>query len=393
MNKYYISLIAILMCYKLLGQTEDIYIENMSVYFDEVSCFTGSFFDYSDGELAVNSELCFVNFNEIDVELLPTSDLGRATINFTGSANSFLNTSNNIDQLIVGLSGADLYLTGELQISSLLALYNGRLIGGDYDLVYITNSQASAIENNNSVGNTSYVAGKIQRTVEPEGASYIFPVGDMNAYHPIIISNVDTQTNLLVYYDSDIDDYYNDSANTDYEFSTSGGWLVNYNGFTSFFNVSLSLLDQYGNLLSGRQNLFYTDYPFFFSSNPIIDKKSTVVDNFFILGSERYSKGMFSLTEYTDEYIYEYIEGEWVNFIIKDGTSESLFIIPHLENFEVLKIKIYNSIGALIFKSDNYTNNFDAREFKSGTYYYLVEALLKDGMLYNKKGIIEIVTK
>ena len=53
-----------------------------------------------------------------------------------------------------------------------------------------------------------------------------------------------------------------------------------------------------------------------------------------------------------------------------DGIND-FFIIENIERFPNSKLEIFNRWGKLVYKSDNYKNNWDGNDLNAGTYYYI----------------------
>ncbi len=54
----------------------------------------------------------------------------------------------------------------------------------------------------------------------------------------------------------------------------------------------------------------------------------------------------------------------------KDGTND-LFVIDGIELLDNCQLKIYNRWGRVVYKSDNYKNDWDGKDSAEGTYYYV----------------------
>lgn len=73
-----------------------------------------------------------------------------------------------------------------------------------------------------------------------------------------------------------------------------------------------------------------------------------------------------------------------------DGIND-YFIIENIEKYPNSKLEVFNRWGRIIFKDDNYKNDWDANGINSGTYYYLFYPNDSSGKLTIQKGFITII--
>ncbi len=77
---------------------------------------------------------------------------------------------------------------------------------------------------------------------------------------------------------------------------------------------------------------------------------------------------------------------DWINFISLSDGIDTRFTIRNLNTkYTKVKLSIYNSWGKRIYQSQNYQNEFDARKYPEGTYYYQVH--------YTQNGVNEEMYK
>ncbi|WP_316745705.1 gliding motility-associated C-terminal domain-containing protein [Pedobacter gandavensis] len=68
-----------------------------------------------------------------------------------------------------------------------------------------------------------------------------------------------------------------------------------------------------------------------------------------------------------------------------DGSNDT-FKVKGLENYPGTQVMIFNRWGNEVFRSDNYTNNWDGSQLNEGTYYYLILRREKSGQTTPFKG-------
>lgn len=75
------------------------------------------------------------------------------------------------------------------------------------------------------------------------------------------------------------------------------------------------------------------------------------------------------------------------NIITPNGdSSNDTFKVKGLENYPGTQVTIFNRWGNEVFRSDNYTNNWDGSQLNEGTYYYLILRREKSGQTTPFKG-------
>lgn len=67
------------------------------------------------------------------------------------------------------------------------------------------------------------------------------------------------------------------------------------------------------------------------------------------------------------------LDFELVNFIYVGVDNKTTFDIPGHSKYSNIRLSVFNHLGSMIFKSDHYYNEFDARNFPNGTYFYDLE--------------------
>ncbi|MDE5421156.1 gliding motility-associated C-terminal domain-containing protein [Ancylomarina sp. DW003] len=392
MKRIYTLLLTMFFAGYLFAQGGDLLVTNTSVHVNGIICLQGGYIDQSNGQLEINGELCFVNKDEIELVLSSGSALENAILNFKGNANTYLEVNDvSVKSLIVNITNGDLHQSGNLEITDNLQLFKGRVITDENGVLTVLNTSDHAIVFNNSQGNTSYVIGNLVRTIDQD-KSYAFPVGDESSFHPLELSEFKESNKIQVNYDSDLDDKWNDAnANSPMVFPGSGGWTVKAEQANASYEAIVSLLDKEGNLLEGKYALMYAKEDPFYQSKPIIDRDAEMKEPFYLAGYVPVQEGILAVIESRFGYLADKKELELVNTIVIDERSESYFIIPGMEDFQNINLKVYNSLGGLIFSSEDYQNNLNFRDYNDGTYYYYLKATMKDGSKLNKSNYVEIV--
>ena len=375
------------------SQSEGMYIGSEDIYVREILCISGSIEDQSNGRMDVQGELCFMNSEEVEIRLSPETDYLNTKFTYKGTdiATIFSNGA-IINSLEINSPGGDVKLGDVLVVDDQISLFNGRVIATEDHYLQLRNSSESALLFNNSVGNSAYVIGGLRRYMLP-GNMYFFPVGDVNGFHPILLSGINQEGMLKVTYDEQVDEnWLSQHPGSELNFSSGGGWIVDTENTTTF-EACLSLLGPEGTPLANKYAVFHsTDYPFY-HEKPIIDREASPCENFYLKGLQAYSDGVLAVVESNLGYLAKNKELELVNTIVIGSSSHYItrFIVPGMSDFQNIKLKVYNSLGGLIFSSNNYTNELDFRKYRDGTYYYYLNAKLKDGSVINKSDMIEIV--
>jgi len=327
------------------------------------------------GGLKVNSldafhnagKVCFTNQSNGFVTL-PSGDFGAGEFIFKGSANMELNMSGDESESKIQLANLRmnmptglLSLKGNLFISGVLNLEKGIINVDQTGSLLIGNTSTDAVLYNDSPSNQSYVNGYLSRKITA-GKKYFYPVGSTGFFHPFIIDKSSKDDIISVSFDESVPD---EIGNNDPDQTTalgvikSYGWRVESN--LNQFNKFSSGLSLYNTSLEGNANLLDI---YHFSE---ADSKGMIVPstlNASILKeSELHSSGLlaFSQSVSTDKFL---------NFIYVKGDNKTNFEVPYLSDYTNVSLKIYNHLGSLVFRNENYSNDLDLRSFSDGTYFY-----------------------
>lgn len=80
-----------------------------------------------------------------------------------------------------------------------------------------------------------------------------------------------------------------------------------------------------------------------------------------------------------------------VNVVEVRGDNNTKFLIKNFELYSVVKLKLMNIQGKVVYRSDHYDNSLEMRDFSRGAYYYVIEATLLNGRQEVLKGGMEVI--
>jgi len=317
---------------------------------------------------------------------LPSYFIGNGVLLLQGSSDiTLLGYDSSLGSLYAEMDGGDIYIDEDITITNKLKLISGKLITNFGNAVILTNSSQDAIDFTDDITNESYIQGSLSRSVKAN-AKYSYPVGDRYGFHPMYLYDSSGEGLLQVLYDEDIPSQWeNSNIRPSLHLYESGAWLLtNENGPDIDFKVGLSTLDSYGQILSEPYQIFYAnDFSF---SKPDMSYHSKAVDPYYLEGGLVKSGGIYSLAQ-SDMQL-----GELANTLIVNGRDDSRFKVD-LDNFQNVRLLVFDSFGREVFKRNSYNNDFDAQYFQSGTYYYYLTGKLVNGENIVRKNIIEVIHK
>ena len=316
-----------------------------------------------------NDGLIFFNSSAESTVDLPSGEYGSGELNFTGKANYNMNTGNGaarVGVLTMNLTDAAVALNGELTVSNKLQLKNGRVNVGNSSVLWIDNPSVDAVVvSNNTLINKSYVTGYLTRSVLA-GKRYEFPVGNTSDYHPFLVEKPKSTDVVSVLFDEEVPtEIHSYNANLASNMINSTGWRVE------------SDLNEQNDFLAGLSS-YNTGQEAFASQLEVVylsdlektgSVTSSILDGAYVLGAERKSAGLYAFNQSVGVNL--------VNFITVADGNDTFFEIPNSTDYSLITFKVYNSLGSLVFKSQKYNGEFDARDFPEGTYYYEL-TLVKD---------------
>lgn len=296
--------------------------------------------------------------------VLASGNLGEGEFVFAGAADCNLSIPSEqarMGKLQMNMSSGRVNLSGELAIGGKLELNSGIIDVPQYSILWIDNDSPDAVSFNDSPINKGYVSGFLTRNVS-EGNRYLFPVGDAASFHPFLIDQPTKDDVVSISFDASIPDeirsFLPASSN---EIESSFGWsvesdLAEQNTFLaglSFLNTSLEIkasqleVYRFSNLdLTGSAGV-------------------SVKDASYLVGTDLRSSGLYAFSNLLDF--------ELVNFIYVGVDNKTTFDIPGHSKYSNIRLSVFNHLGSMIFKSDHYYNEFDARNFPNGTYFYDLE--------------------
>lgn len=322
----------------------------------------------SNSNLFHNSGRLFFNSANNSSINLPSGDLGTSEITFSGTKNYELTIAGKelkIGKLKMDLQGSAVSLNGNLVIGSKLELVSGILTVPDKSQLHVDNPEPEAVVFTNSALNNSWVSGFLSRKILAD-KNYQFPVGDAAGFHPFLISKPELPDIVRVAFDKGVPAEcmsYNPSPRQMIE--NSFGWRVESDSKdqNSFF-PGLSLLNTSLETKSAQLEVYHLADPDLTSSisSAIKNVQGSTNEAFYVLGSEKKSYGLYAFSQLFGV--------DLINFIYVGAGNQTTFEIPNQGDFSNVRLSVYNRLGSLMFKGDHYGNEFDARNYPDGTYFY-----------------------
>jgi len=303
---------------------------------------------------------------------LPSGDLGSGEFSFTGtkSYDLVINTDGpaRIGVLNMNISGGSFTLDGDLAIANSLKLNSGIVNVNEISAsLLVENTAPEAVTFSNSPISVGYVSGYLSRKVAA-GKRYEFPVGDATNFHPFLIDKPEKADLLSVSFDRTVPtDIISVGSPAIPNVQRSIGWRVEsdlngQNKFISGLSIYNTALDEFVPQLE------------VVSLSDVTQEGSvsaTTKDDSYIRSLDSKSSGLYAFNEVKAMNL--------INFIFVGNGNNTNFEIPNADEYTSIAIKMYNSLGSLVFQSDRYVNEFDARDYPDGTYYYEL-TLVKDNI-------------
>ena len=324
----------------------------------------------SDALFENNGSVYFVNNKEetLDINTL----LGGSGIYYIKGKHDYILTGSGCAISSLSMEGGNTFwLENDLSVVNSLNLEDGVIdVANDAELKIQSTGQG-AIRFNSSIDNSSFIRGLLVRNTNPD-AEYVFPVGtDAEGFHPFTVSDVSSSGYIGVTYQPDFYTSWSGPVSDAYELESVGGWKVTTAENNLSFVPSLSLYDNSYGILDGNYNIFYSANPDITSSEFSLDYNSNIQGAHLTTTTNHFA-GTFALARITTTPEGE--EGvpvpELVNFLVKDGTERTTFEIPGLKNYKKVTLSVYNRFGNLVYESNAYGNDFNCRNYRSGTYFY-----------------------
>jgi len=349
-----------------------------------------------NGSLKVNSNIQFINSGNIYCTSGGTLDLNSA---IQGSGNFYLygdedysvsGSSASVSNLYLSRKGTT-YINSQFLVSNSLHLTSGLIdvVGGSE--LYVKNVSPDAISYSNDYDSESYVIGTISRDVSASD-TYFFPVGDNNGIHPLYIERCSMPDKMSVSYFPNIQTIW-EEAQTEVSLTSPGGWQVDPENATTTFIPGMSLygLDESDKYLLSVLNISDLEAlppKFTMDFNSVLTH-----DMLYLTTNTPNSRGLLALGQ-MEQITNQGIEDEGpklVNFLVVNGTARSTFEVPGINNYKQITLKVFNRNGNLVYESGNYKNDFDAIDYREGTYFYEMNLENLDGKKILMRNIIEIV--
>lgn len=375
------------------GQNSDVCVGDVEVQMNNSSfCFVGGFYDDTSARLVGNANFYFRNDFPVDIFLASESDFSGLNLSVEGRADvNLICDDASLTSLTLNMMNSDIFLNGELGLTSHLSLVSGRLLLEEVSSMSILNTSENAIIFNNVSSNGSYVVGALKRSVL-EGGTYFFPVGNADSYHPVVVTDVDSDDLVKITYDSSLEEAWRSVYKLgDFIFPLSGGWRVEDETVGNTYNLGLSVLNDNGDVIEGEVDVFYTEGTLDPLVKPIVDRSLSSFEDYYLLTQEPKEAGLYSLIESDFGLNEKRDDIDLVNTIVINSTAQAYFIIPKLQDYERVSMTVYDSWGRIIFDTKVYANDFNCRNYPSGTYYYHLVVYLSDGAEIVKDDIIEVL--
>jgi hypothetical protein len=303
--------------------------------------------------------------NKIPTQLvLASGNLGVGEFVFAGTADCNLTIPSQearLGKLQMDMSSGMVSLTGKLAIDGKLELKSGILNVPQSSSIWIDNKSPDAVSFNESPINKGYVSGFLTRSVS-EGKRYLFPVGDATSFHPFMIDKPTKDDVMSISFDAavpgEIRSYLPDSDN---EIESSFGWRVESDlAEQNTFLAGLSFLNT-----SFEKNAAQLEVYGFSTLDLTGSSGVSLKDGTYLSGTGLWNAGLFAF--------HNVLEFKVVNFIYVNEDNKTTFDIPGHSQYSNIRLSVYNHLGSMIFKSDHYYNEFDARNYPTGTYFYELE--------------------
>lgn len=296
--------------------------------------------------------------------MLASGSLGAGEFVFAGTADCALSVSSGqarVGKLQMDMSGGRVNLSGELAIDGKMELKSGIIDVPQNSILWIDNNSPDAVTFNESPINKGYVSGFLTRNVS-EGKRYLFPVGDAVSFHPFMIDKPTKDDVVSISFDASVPGEIRSflSASTD-EIESSYGWrvesdLAEQNTFLpglSFLNTPL------------EKNASHLEVYNFSTLELTGSSGVSLKDATYLSGTSLRSSGLYAF--------HNRLDLKLINFMYVAADNKTTFDIPGHSQYSNIRLSVYNHLGSLIFKSDHYYNEFDARNFPKGTYFYELE--------------------
>ncbi|RIJ47169.1 hypothetical protein D1614_15535 [Maribellus luteus] len=349
-----------------------------------------------NGSLKINSNVLFNNSGNIYCTSGGTLELNSS---IQGSGNFYLygdedysvsGSSALVSNLYLSRKGTT-YINSRFLVSNSLHLTSGLIDVLPGSELYVENLSADAISCSDDLNSESYVIGTISRNVNPFD-TYFFPVGDNNGIRSFYIESCSSLDKISVSYLPDIETTWN-AAQTEVSLTLPGGWQVDTENATTAFIPGMSLFgvdesEKYSLSVLNISDLEVLPPKFVMDFNSVLTR-----DMLYLSTNTPNNSGLLALGQ-LGKITNPGIENEGpklVNFLVVNGTARSTFEVPGINNYKQITLKVFSRHGNLVYESGNYKNDFDAINYKEGTYFYEMNLENLEGEKILMRNIIEIV--
>lgn len=346
-------------------EKDDVKVQNVSVVVDTGCsvCFSGDVNLSEASNFSNSGTLWFKNASPADV-LFPARNLGSGKFIFSGSADCTLFSQNSsVSFLSMETTGSGVFLTGSLSILDRLRLQSGIIHVDGNSLLKVDSDLPNAVVFDNSASNQSYINGGLTRKAMP-GGTFWFPVGSSRSFHPFFINEIEKQNQVTVQFDPVF--FAGSSfaaAHPQIRSVGAGGWKVESDHpAPAQFHIGASLWDE------NKVPAGYDRYGIIYASAGDAHLADCKLD----LNAYRVNEFLASSVKMTDGFFGFAREAtiQLINFILLDGSSNSVFEVPGISEYSRIELKVFNHWGASVYTNNNYQNDLDFRNYSPGTYYY-----------------------
>ncbi len=323
-------------------------------------CISGGISVINNDQFTNKGNLNFLTDNSME-SIFPDGNMGDGLFAFYGNGDHAINTGPGetfFGSLILETSG-DVYLSGKLNVENELMLNSGLLFVEDGSELVIENSSPDAIRFDNTENCESYVVGELSLHVN-NGDSYYFPIGDVNTFHPLFLSDIENKDVLTAAFDPVVPYELTPFVkNKSIQIMQDLGWIVRSAGQNdNHFNIGLSFNTNSqegipGVLHASAQNL----------ATLRIDWGPFKNNGLYMTGGGKTTAGLFAIALQPDIKL--------PNFFIPGGSNgNTRFKIPNRNDYSNVKLIVFNRNGNVIYSNNNYAEGFDTKDYPSGTYFY-----------------------
>ncbi|WP_423130042.1 gliding motility-associated C-terminal domain-containing protein [Gaoshiqia sp. Z1-71] len=292
----------------------------------------------------------------------PDGDLGDGFFWFEGGDHSIFVGDGKVGNLVTNTpAGVD--LLGDLLVGNSLQLLSGIVNVADGKALFVENPEEGSVLFGNSPSNTSYVIGTLGRNCNTEG-TYFFPVGSGRGFHPLSVAGASATAGISVLFDESIPvTVANRWPSTTNDLVPEIGWSISSPFDYMEFNVAPSALGDNNEILQADVDLLFS--PGSFYSNYTMVGLRNETNGFYRPATAKTGNGNYVLSN-----IGQLVLPNFFLISATRSTGSSQFVIPGSDQFDLVRLTVYNRLGVRIFFNDHYSGEFDARNYPSGTYFY-----------------------